>query len=134
MAMTRILLDTSAYSAFKRGQSGVGAAVRSADGIVFSPVVVGELLAGFARGQHRRRNEIELEEFLGSFRVSIVPIDEETAARYAVVLNALRASGAMIPTNDVWIAATAMQHGCRVVTTDAHYRHVAQVVVDLYSI
>jgi predicted nucleic acid-binding protein len=134
VAIARILLDTSAYSAFKRGQPEVGAAVRSADGVVLNPVVVGELLAGFARGHHRRRNERELDDFLSSFRVSIAPIDEETATRYATVLNALRSSGTLIPTNDIWIAATAMQHGCRIVTTDAHYQHVAQVVVDLYTV
>jgi predicted nucleic acid-binding protein len=130
----RVLLDTAAYSAFKRGQPEVGLAVRSAEGIALNSVVVGELLAGFARGRHRRRNEMELEEFLASLRVSVLPVDHETATRYAVILNALRAAGTMIPTNDIWIAATAMQHGCRIVTTDSHYRRVSQVIVDLYPV
>lgn len=134
MAIARILLDTSAYSAFKRGHPQVGAAVRLADSVALSPVVLGELLGGFARGRHRRRNEEELHEFLDSFRVSVLSIDVETAARYAVILNALRSAGTMLPTNDVWIAATAMQHGLRIVTTDFHYRHVSQVIVDLYAV
>lgn len=131
--MTRILLDTSAYSAFLRGHDGVAAALRRADEIYLSATILGELLAGFRRGAHRRKNESELETFLSSPRVHVADVDRETAERYAVILNALRREGTPIPTNDLWIAATAMQHGLRLVTTDAHYRHVAQVVVDYYD-
>lgn len=56
--------------------------------------------------------------------------DAETSERYAVILDSLREAGTPIPTNDVWIAASAMQHGLRLLTTDAHYRNVAQVIVD----
>ena len=35
-----------------------------------------------------------------------------------------------IPTNDIWIAASAMQHGLRLLTTDAHYQKIDQVIVD----
>ncbi len=47
-----------------------------------------------------------------------------------MILDGLYRSGTPIPTNDIWNAATAMQHGLRLVTTDAHYQHVVQVVVD----
>ena len=42
-----------------------------------------------------------------------MPVTEDTAQRYALILNDLRCSGAIIPTNDIWIAATAMEHGLR---------------------
>jgi len=95
-------------------------------------VVLGELYAGFASGRHRRKNEQELRLFLSSPRVRLVNIDDETAERYALVLNGLRSAGTPIPTNDVWIAASAMQYGVVVVTTDGHYEKVAQVLVERF--
>lgn len=58
------------------------------------------------------------------------PLDEETPERYAVIRNALRQSGTPIPTNDMWISATAMQHGLIVVTTDPLYTRVKQILVE----
>ena len=49
--MTRLLLDTSGYSAFMRGHSEVVAALQEADEVCFNPVILGELLAGFMRGK-----------------------------------------------------------------------------------
>lgn len=128
--MMRVLLDTSAYSAFMLGHPEVKAALQRADEIYLTPVVLGELLAGFMRGKWRRKNEREIRAFLSSPRVQVIDVDEETAQRYAVILNSLWKAGTPIPTNDVWIAASAMQHGLRVLTRDAHYQKVAQIVVD----
>lgn len=125
-----VLLDTSAYSAFMRGQADVVEALRRANAVVLTPVVLGELSAGFRRGRQRARNEALLGRFLASPRVQVIPLDEGTAERYAVILNALWTAGTPIPTNDVWIAASAMQHGLVVLTMDAHYQKVAQILVD----
>jgi predicted nucleic acid-binding protein len=104
--------------------------MQEADEIILNAVVLGELKAGFRRGRHRERNENELAEFLASPRTRVLGLDEETADRYAVILDSLRSAGTPIPTNDVWIAASAMQHGLRVLTTDQHFRKIPQVVVD----
>jgi predicted nucleic acid-binding protein len=37
-------------------------------------------------------------------------------------------------TNDIWIAATAMQHCLSILTTDAHYLKSSQVIVDFFEI
>lgn len=131
--MRRVLLDTSAYSAFMRGHSGVKLAVQRADEIHFTPVVLGELLAGFARGGRERRNREELQAFLASPRVNVSDLNEETAERYAVILRSLWDAGTPIPTNDIWIAASAMQHGLSVLTTDVHFLKVPQVIADWYE-
>ncbi len=128
--MSRLIIDTSAYSAFMRGHAEIKLALQRADDIFLNPIVLGELRAGFLRGGHRRRNEGELRAFLASPRVTPVSVDDATAEHYAVILTGLWQAGTPIPTNDIWIAATAMQHGLRVLTMDPHYRHVAQVIVD----
>jgi tRNA(fMet)-specific endonuclease VapC len=131
--VNRILLDTSGYSAFMRGSEEVKMAVQRAEELYLNPIVVGELLAGFLRGANRRRNERELQTLLASPRVDILSVDDETARRYAVIVHTLRAAGTPIPTNDVWNAASAMQHGLRIVTTDKHYTRVPQVIVDCFD-
>lgn len=131
--MSRILLDTSAYSAFMRGDETVRALVQSADEIYVNAVIAGELIGGFIRGSHEARNRRELERFLASERVRFVPVDDETAERYALILRDLRQKGTPVPTNDVWIAASAMQYGLKVVTRDSHYRSISQVVVELVT-
>lgn len=131
--MSRIFLDTSAYSAFKRGHDQVRHRIREASAIQLNAVVLGELRAGFLKGTRLRENLAELAQFLASPRVDVVAMDEETAKRYAMILNSLRRSGVPIPTNDVWIAASAMQYGSALLTTDTHYRVVTQVVAEVFK-
>lgn len=131
--MTRVLLDTSAYSAFLRGHQRIKVALQEADQIWLCSIVLGELKAGFRRGKHRRQNETLLETFLCSSRVDVLSIDPETAERYAEIIAFLRNAGTPIPTNDIWIAACAMQHGLVVLTTDTHYQKVPQALVVLFE-
>ncbi len=127
--MNRILLDTSAYAAFLRGDPRVKHWVQSADEVCVSSVVLGELLSGFMQGSREAANRELLARLLGSERVRTLPVDGETAERYALILSDLRRKGTPVPTNDVWIAAGAMQYGLKLVTTDRHFDHIAQVMV-----
>lgn len=129
--MSRILLDTSALSAFFRGHRGIVERTRAAARIGLSPVTLGELRAGFRGGSRRQANQEVLRRLLASPRVRALVIDAETADRYAQIYDCLRRAGTPIPTNDMWIAASAMQFGLSVVTTDAHFERVPQIVVEL---
>ena len=133
METIRILLDTSAYIAFLKGHPGIKQAIQKADEINLNPVVMGELLAGFMKGRRAAQNREILQEFMGSPRVRLMAIDEETSERYAAIFNYLREKGTPIPTNDLWIAATAMQFGLRVVTTDRHFQKIPQVMAEIHE-
>src|SRR5262249_50269818 len=100
-----------------RGHSEIIELVRTVDSIALCPVVLGELLAGFQRGRRRNQNEDELTSFMGSPRARVVDITDQTAIFYAAIVTSLENAGTPIPTNDIWIAASAMQHGLAVVTT-----------------
>jgi tRNA(fMet)-specific endonuclease VapC len=128
--MTRTLLDTSAYSAHMRGHVGIKRALQQAGDVFVSVVVLGELRAGFLKGSKVRENESTLQEFLAEPRVSVLDVDEETSARYAIIHSDLRKRGTPVSVNDVWIAASAFQHGLRILTTDGDFRQISQVVVD----
>ncbi|MHB8836958.1 MAG: PIN domain-containing protein [Candidatus Methylomirabilia bacterium] len=119
--MKRILFDTNAYVAFKRGDPGAVEVARLADRIGMNAVVLGELLAGFAGGTHEERNRRELAEFLASPRVELLALGSETAEHYARAFQSLRRKGSPIPTNDLWIAASALEHGYAVYTHDVHF-------------
>ena len=120
----KILLDTNAYSALKRGHAEVADRVRRAEEVLLSVVVVGELLLGFRLGTRFRKNVAELEAFLDNPYVSLVPVTLTSADRFARIAVALRAKGRPIPTNDVWIAAHAMETGAELVSSDAHFEAI----------
>jgi tRNA(fMet)-specific endonuclease VapC len=127
--MSRILLDTSAYAAFLRKHPGVKAAVQEAAEVLLSPVVLGELRAGFLKGSKPAANEKRLADFLASPRCQVPAIDEETSDRYAAIHAYLRRQGTPVSPNDLWIAASAAQHGLRVVTLDGDFERIPQVLV-----
>jgi len=131
--MSRVALDTSAYSAFKRNHTEVVRRLRRAREILIPTIVLGELLGGFEAGGRARRNRDELRHFIESPRVRLAPITRETAERYAAIYASLRASGHPIPTNDLWIAASTMEHGTELLTLDRDYRHVPQILVALFD-
>ena len=37
------------------------------------------------------------------------------------------------PTNDLWIAASAMEHNVELLTADSHFRHVPHILVSYLS-
>ncbi|MEE9164674.1 MAG: type II toxin-antitoxin system VapC family toxin [Nitrospinota bacterium] len=131
--MSRVILDTSSYSAFMKGNRDIKIALQQSGEINLNPVILGELLCGFKRGKYEQKNRKELEEFLTSPRVRLLEIDSETSERYAVILNSLWDSGTPIPTNDIWIAASAMQHGLKILTVDSHFNKISQVIVELIT-
>lgn len=127
--MRKILLDTNGYVAFKKGSEDAVEIMRLAEEIYISVVVLGELLAGFVLGGHEGRNRKELSEFLSSPRVYILMIDTETTEFYARIFSQLRKKGQPIPTNDLWLAATALQHGYGVFSFDKHFSAVENLLV-----
>ncbi len=124
----RIMLDTNAYSAFKRGDEKTVQILSRADEILLPVPVLGELRSGFRSGNREAENIGELNAFLSSPRVRIHPLGEETAIFYAEVHCALRAASNPIPANDVWIAAAVMESGSVLITRDSHFDAVAGIV------
>lgn len=119
--MRSIQVDTNAYTALRLGDDGVVEVMAYAQALLVNSVVLGELLAGFAAGTREARNRAELAAFLDSPRVQVVPITALTADSYALVYAGLRRKGKPIPTNDLWIAASALEHGAALLTRDSHF-------------
>jgi predicted nucleic acid-binding protein len=129
LALRRVLSDTNAYAAFKRGDARALEIFRHAPEIALNATVMGELLAGFASGSRAAKNRRELAEFLHSPRVKQLAVDAETAEHYAVLFAGLRKKGRPVPTNDLWIAASAMQHGYAVFSFDKHFAEMENLIM-----
>ena len=124
----RILLDTNAYAAWKRGEPGMLGIVRRAEAIVVSVVVAGELQLGVRQGSRFDRNMAEFGEFLESPYVTVLPITLTTADRFGRIAAALRKKGSPIPTNDIWIAAHALESGTELISYDQHFAQIDGLV------
>lgn len=125
--MSRYCLDTSAYSNFKRGEPRAVEIIDSAEWLGIPVIVLGELWIGFLLGDRLKRNQEELEEFLSSPPVEELFINQETSRIYADIVVSLRRAGTPVPSNDIWIAAAAVQVGAPVLTYDPHFGFIQQV-------
>lgn len=119
-----VLLDTNAYAALRRGHPAVAERVRRSSRVIFSTVVAGELLFGFRDGSRYERNRAELEEFLADPNVVTLPVTFVTAERFGRLAAALKRKGRPLPSNDIWIAAQAMESGAELLSFDRHFGHV----------
>lgn len=127
MELSRYALDTNAYSAFRRLDLRVITLLDEAAWIGISSVVLGELSAGFALGTKAARNHDLLRSFLAHSVVETLPVDESVASIYGELVGALRTQGTPIPTNDIWIAATAIRSGAPLLTFHQHFHRIARL-------
>lgn len=131
--MARVLsLDTSVLIDLERERpSGEGPAHRFLRGepeaeLAVCAVVLGELAEGFGREDH---------PVLLALRhgLRVLPVDDGVALAYGTVARELRATGKLIGSNDLWIAATSLRHGLPLVTADVdHFRRVPGLQVVSY--
>lgn len=121
---SRIVLDTNAYSELSLGNEDVLDALSQAERTYVPVTVLGELLAGFQSGNQEDRNRKQLKRFLLKPSVRVLQTTEAVAEQYAQIVNYLRSKKTPIPTNDIWIAAHAMDRGAVLVTFDKHFCQV----------
>jgi predicted nucleic acid-binding protein len=122
--MRPIALDTNTYVGFKRGDPTCVEVIRRSNQLLISTTVLAELLAGFACGDREARNREELRRFLAVDSVQVIPLGLDTADSYALLYRNLRQQGRPIPSNDLWIAASCLEHGALLFSFDGHFERV----------
>jgi tRNA(fMet)-specific endonuclease VapC len=131
-----LVIDTSALVALERSGEDPGTAQgRVADEPVVLPAIVyAELLSGVdladtpARAASRRAKVDALVA-----RVPVVSFGPVTAERWAEAFTALRRAGTTIPSNDLVVAATALELDFGVLVgpdDEAHFRRVEGLRVE----
>jgi predicted nucleic acid-binding protein len=122
-------LDTSAYSAFNRGDKRLREWFTSGNDIVVPIIVIGELRAGFAAGNKRKKNEELLQRFLDSPNVYVQTITDKTTVIYSQIYLSLRQKGKPIGTNDMWIAAIALEMDNELLTLDEDFSYIPDLML-----
>ena len=124
----RVLIDTNAYSELARGNTRIRSIIENASEVLVSAVVLGELHTGFALGSKELENNQRLAAFLKLPGIHVIDVNRAIAERYGATIVSLRKLGTPLPTNDIWIAATGLETGSRVLTFDAHFDHIPGVM------
>jgi tRNA(fMet)-specific endonuclease VapC len=130
----RFMLDTSAYVGFKRDVLEVVNLIVTAERILFSPVVLGELMFGFRNGSKFAKNMRDLDAFLQDDVVELVEIGRLTSDRYSRIACNLKHKGTPIPTNDIWVAAQTMEFGAELITFDKHFQVIDGLVCSIFPV
>jgi tRNA(fMet)-specific endonuclease VapC len=124
----KYLLDTNIVIAMFANEVNIEEE-RQNTGKVFLPApVIGELYYG-ARNSDRPIENIARINRLTE-RIPNISCNLETARWYGIIKNQLRQKGHLIPDNDIWIAAIAMQRELVLVTRDAHFNEVESLQLD----
>lgn len=125
-----LLIDTSAMVALERDPRGWERLtdVMGAEHTAIPAIVLAELLAGVALAETParaagRRAKIDAM----TARVLVVDFDESIAARWAQLFALLHRGGALIPSNDLAVAATALHLDFGVLVGPPGERHFRRV-------
>ena len=129
MTGSKVLLDTNVViEIFKNNQPILDALDLYSYNI--NTVTLGELQVGIYRVDNRVQHEMLLNDFLSMS--DVLTIDETTASLYGEISAELYKKGKPIPTNDIWIAASAKQHGLPLFTKDKHFLQIDGMDLQLF--
>jgi tRNA(fMet)-specific endonuclease VapC len=117
----KLLLDTNAVIAQLGGDPSILAAIDGFDIYVPLPALA-ELYFGAEKSARVNENIQRLDRYVAA--AVVLTANLRTAHQWGKVRNNLRLKGRPIPTNDIWIAAIAVQANLTLVTRDAHFNQV----------
>jgi len=133
-----LILDTSALVAWERAAgSGRSGALDPGEELVLPAIVWAEALAGvrLAGTPQRAAQRLARLEAIRSV-TGVEPFDSRMATHYADIFAELQRQGALIPQNDIQVAATARSLGFAVLAgpnDESHFRRVEGLVVKVFE-
>jgi len=121
------LLDTNIVVALFANDDAVIDNMEIADRVFVSSTVIGELFFG---AYNSVRLDENIERVAGFVATSaVLSCDADTARSYGRIKSKLRVKGRPIPENDLWIAAIAEQYNLTLVSRDAHFNDIEDLVI-----
>ncbi len=122
--MKRLVLDSNALISLFDGDAAVADAMSQAETVLIPAVVLGEVRLGFDGTRRAQVAEAALERLLDRANVEVLSVTEETASFFVTIMRLLKKNGTPIPTDDVWIAAGALESGGVLFTRDRHFERI----------
>jgi tRNA(fMet)-specific endonuclease VapC len=122
-AIGSVLLDTTIVVDHLRGRSpSLIERFKQAATLYLPVIALGELLYGAYKSALPARSLGQIEDF--GRLCAVLGIDARTADYYGQINSDLGRLGKLIPQNDIWIAAIALQHNLPLATRDQHFSGV----------
>lgn len=131
-----VLIDTSVLIEYERGRLNLEPHLRGRgqEEFFLSVITASELLHGVHRAVEpriRMKRSAFVEALLDRF--PLLPVDLATARTHAQVWAELAKAGKTIGPNDLWIAATALAHGLKMVTANTReFERVPGLIVEIW--
>jgi tRNA(fMet)-specific endonuclease VapC len=129
-----VLVDPTTVSEIIRENQKLDArlaALPSSDKLIICTIVEGELRFGVERlpmGKKRQKLQLKLDEVLAKLRCELVT--SLAAREYARMKNLCKLSGVSLDDNDLWIAATAVSLGAKLLSCDRDFTRVSGLDVE----
>ena len=116
-----VILDSNAIISLLDGNKSVARMLENVQQVLVPAIVCGEIDAGAQGDTKRERATREaFASFLEMEQVAVLPVMRKTGEFYARIYSFLTSVGTPIPTNDIWIAASVLEIGGLLITTDRH--------------
>ncbi len=93
-----------------------------------STVALGELYYGAEHSIYVEKSRADVDKLADSMTVLLA--DHATARKYGLLKHEQRSKGLMLPDNDLWIAATALQYGLTPAARDHHFAWIAELTLE----
>lgn len=122
MTGNKLLIDTNIIVDIFNGNKSFADKVHENKKAYVPAIVLGELYVGINRVSSPGKHLEKLQNFLTL--CDIINVDEDTARIYGNISAKLLKKGKPIPTNDIWIAAVAIQNDFTLITGDKHFKEI----------
>jgi len=129
--MRRLVLDANALISLFDGEDiELQEALANTDELIIPVIAYAEVYAG-TENEHRRSRETQkaLTGLISMPLTRLHPCAQPTALLYSRIYNHLKSIGRMIPTNDIWIAASTLELNGILFTRDRHFVGIPELTV-----
>ena len=130
----RYMLDTNTVSSLIKKNPAVSRRIASfpMERLCLSVISEGEILYGLTKKPNARNLHVAVQEFLK--RVDVLVWDTNVAEHYGVLRAELEASGNVLGSLDMQIAAHASQLGAVLVTNDQAFKRIKKLKVEDWTV
>ena len=128
MTGNKYLLDSNIIIEIFDGNKAIADKISKLATFYISAIVLGELYIGVNRVTNKTKHLKMLNNFLNL--CTVLNVSDLTAKFYGEVIAYLYKKGKPIPTNDVWIAATALEHNLIIATRDEHFKEIDGIRIE----
>lgn len=122
---TSYLLDSSVLILSLKHDAKTLQKLAGAEALYVSTIALGELYYGAEHSSNIKQGLEDVDRLAKS--LSVLSVDNATAKIYGHIKHEQRLKGQMLPDNDLWIAATAIQYGLTLAARDNHFTWVDEL-------